>query len=115
MKVSNASLELAVNQINTEPVWPGSAALFTSSLLLQPGGNVVTITVACGGKRYKKKLNWSNELKILSTPLKYYKFLKIKCMEIFFRAKVCVLPDYCIIFIKSKKKKLGFISLIYAQ
>jgi hypothetical protein len=53
-QVSNASLAANPAQINTEPVWPGSAALFNSSINLYPGQNWVSFVIECEGNFYNK-------------------------------------------------------------
>jgi len=51
-QVSNATWNAVAIQLNDEPVWAGSAALFASSITLYPGNNRVTFNLMCGGKTY---------------------------------------------------------------
>jgi hypothetical protein len=48
------NLDVTPELLNSEPVWPGSAALFASQIILYPGSNMVSFTAECAGN-FKKE------------------------------------------------------------
>ena len=51
-----ASLDFSTHQLNSDPVWTGSAAVFSSNVILAPGMNQVFFAISCSGILEKEQI-----------------------------------------------------------
>jgi hypothetical protein len=71
VQIAEAVIDTGPEQVNSDPVWAGSAAIFRLFIILFPGVNMVSFTTACSGEEKKLCAN-STEL------VWYYSHILIK-------------------------------------